>query len=132
MSDDLKQLRESYREIEAPAHVATRVRAHVADTPRRSWAWLPVPATALAVFAALWFVPFLGQQTIVRDVPPAKPSLSTLASVKPAKPRTSAPGLSQLRSVSVPAMPPKPELKKPQSNALPEDEFTEERNHAHS
>ena len=62
MSDDIEQLRQKYRDIKAPAHLATRIRAEVADRPVRSQNWMPVGATAMAVVIVAWLAPYMGEQ----------------------------------------------------------------------
>jgi hypothetical protein len=134
MTDSVDKLKRDYRDIEAPAALATRVRAEVADRASRPHSWMPATATVLVVVAALWLLPY-------SDVPPtdtaaksSKPSLSTLATLKPGKPDVPAPSLSSLRSVKVPKMPRKPKLAPadPQTNSLFESELMEEMDHAHT
>ena len=113
MTEDLDRLKRDYRAIKAPPHLATRIRASVDDDRLRPTRWLPaLAATTIAIAAAM------------------KPSLSTLASLKPEKPAVPSPSLSKLRSVPVPRMPAKPKPKKPQSNRTGEPEFLEEKDHA--
>ncbi len=129
MSDELEKLKQDYRNIEAPPHLATRVRASVAQETRRRHAWMPVAAATAVAAAAIWLIPFGEQPTA--DLP-RKPSLSALASLKPQKPSVSAPSLSQIKTVSVPKMPAKPAIKpaKPQSNSIHDSEILKEKDHA--
>ena len=108
MSDDLEALKRGYREISAPPHLATRIRAQVADRPAARSHWVPIVTTALAVAAIAWVLPFALQQQVSQVAKPTKPSLSALAALKPNKPKHAAPSLSQLKSVSIPAAPPRP------------------------
>lgn len=133
MSKQLDDLKRDYRNIEAPPHMATRIRAEVADKPIRGHSWMPVGATLMAVVAVIWLVPFIGQQVTTTSPPPSKPSLSALASLKPQKPAVAAPSLAKLRSVKTPMMPVKPQLKptKPQTRFQIENDLLEEKDHAH-
>lgn len=134
MNDDIDKLKRDYRAIDAPAHLATRIRAQVADTPVRRHSWMPAGATLIVVMATVWLVPYLAQVQSPPPEKPAKPSLSALAALKPDKPDVKAPSLSQLRSVKRPSMPAKPRMKpeKPQSQFNIENESLEEKDHAYS
>ena len=127
MTDDLDQLKRDYRAIKAPPHLATRIRASVDDERLRPTRWLPAIAVTTIAIAAVAMFPLLYQAA---DVATLKPSLSTLASLKPEKPAVTAPSLSKVRSVPVPRMPEKPKPKKPQSNRTGEPEFFKEKDHA--
>ncbi len=151
MTNDLDKLKRDYRDIEAPPQLATRIRAEVGDRTYRSRPWLPAAVTmVLAIGIAL---PFLWQQTTPRPPEqasqasqtsqtsqtsrasqPGSPSLSALTSLTPDKPRVAAPNLSQLRSVSTPRMPPRPQLKprRPQSSLDTEHENLQEKDHANA
>ncbi len=135
MTESIDQLRQDYRDIEAPAHLASRIRANVDETARRPHGWMPVAATAMVAVAALFLLPYLG--TAPQSEPPKtlKPSLSALATLRPDKPKAPAPSLSGLRSVKVPKLPPKPTLTPsgdPQPSSQFESELMEENDHAHS
>ncbi len=127
MTDDLDKLKQDYRAIKAPRHLATRIRASVDDERRRPTRWLPAIAATTIAIAAVAMFPLLYQPA---DMTAMKPSLSTLATLKPAKPAVPAPSMSKLRSVPVPRMPAKPKPKKPQSNRSGEPEFLKEKDHA--
>lgn len=129
MNDELDNLKKHYRDIEAPPYLASRVRASVADKPRRSHLWLPAATLTALAAAAVWIIPF-GEQPSA-DLP-RKPSLSALASLKPEKPAVGTPSLSQIRTVSVPKMPVKPTVKpaKPQTNSINEPKILKEKDHA--
>ena len=148
MTNDLDKLKRDYRDIEAPPQLAARIRAEVGDRTYRSRPWLPAAVTmVLAIGIAL---PFLWQQTTPRPPEqasqasqtsqtsrasqPSSPSLSALTSLTPDKPRVAAPNLSQLRSVSTPRMPPRPQLKprRPQSSLDTEHENLQEKDHANA
>lgn len=113
MSDELDKLKRDYQAISAPPHLATRIRASVADSRTRSSFWMPAAVTCTAIVALFWVVPFTTQVTNDEAAKPTRPSLSAIAALKPAKPSVSTPSLSQLRSVSVPAMPAKPKTATP-------------------
>ena len=123
----------NYRQIKAPAHLATRIRAEVSDRPAKTHSWMPVAATLMVAIAAVWLLPFAWQQQSVDTPTPKKPSLSALATLKPDKPSVRAPSLTQLRSVKAPSLPPKPVLRptKPRSNNFYQIPKLEEKNHAH-
>ena len=113
MSDDLDKLKREYQAINAPPHLATRIRASVADTNTRTGFWMPAAVTCTAILALVWMLPFTTQVTTDEVAKPTRPSVSALAALKPSKPSVSTPSLSQLRSVSVPKLPTKPKLATP-------------------
>lgn len=127
MTDDLDRLKRDYQAIRAPQHLATRIRASVDEDRRRPVRWLPAVAATTIAIAAVAMFPLLYQPASVTAM---KPSLSTLASLKPEKPAVPSPSLSKVRSVPVPRMPAKPKPKKPQSNRNGEPEFLKEKDHA--
>ena len=139
MTDDIDKLKQDYRAVEAPPHLATRIKAEVTERPDRNRAWIPAAVTM--VFAMGIALPFLWQQTTIdppagtsRTTQPPTPSLSALASYTPARPKVSTPSLSQLRSVPVPRLPPRPQLntQRPQSSLDTEHENSEEKHHANA
>ena len=136
MSEDIDKLKQDYREIRAPEHLATRIRAEVADrdSPRRSW--LPTLVPIAVAVAAVTVAPLLmQQQTGDESVAPKPTSLSTLAHVSSQKPAMPVPSLSKMKSVKVPTLPRKP---RPDSEQSPqtyfdiEDENLKEKDHAYS
>ena len=131
MSDDLDRLRQDYRAIRAPAHLATRIRAKTGDPPRR--AWLPAAATVAIAVAAITVAPILLQQQAAQETIAARPtSLSSLSGVSSSKPKVKAPSLSSVRSVTVPALPKKP---RPRTETEPQgflDSETEHRKEKHN
>ncbi len=142
MNDDFDKLKRDYQAVEAPPHLATRVRAEVADRPDRIRAWIPAAVTmSLAIMLA---IPFLAQQTgtqppaqsqtQTQSAPPTKPSLSALASYTPERLSVPTPNLTQLRSVTVPRMPPRPQLntQRPQTSLDTEHENLQEKDHANA
>ena len=127
MRDDIDKLKRDYRDIRAPAHLATRIRAEVADRgqPRRSW--LPAMATVAIAAAALTITPVLLQQRSTEETATPKPtSMSTLARVASQKPAMTAPSLTRMKSVKLPALPRKP---KPDSEKT---SMYKEKDHAYS
>ena len=134
MSEELDELRANYRDIKAPQHLATRIKAEVSDRPLRSHGWMPATATAMVAALVALLLPVFWQQAGVDAPQPTKPSLSALASLKPDKPEVRTPNLSQVRSPRAPRMPKKPRLKKdqPQTQYRFEDEVLKENDHAHS
>lgn len=136
MSENIDKLQQDYREIRAPAHLATRIRAEVADleSPRRSW--LPALAPIAVAVAAVTVAPLLMQQQPGDETVAPKPtSLSSLTRLSALKPEMSIPSLSRMKSVKVPALPRKP---KPDSEQTPqtyfdiEDENLKEKDHVYS
>lgn len=130
MINELDGLKRDYQDIKAPPHLATRIQASVAERPARTLGWLPAAATAIVATAAVWIFPIAWQGAAV-DVPtPARPSLSTLATLKPVKPPGVAPSLSRIQSVPRPQMPAKPKPARPQSNIHIDHEILKENDDA--
>ena len=118
MSDEFGKLKEDYQDIRAPQHLATRIRAEVADRAPLRRSWLPALATTAVAVVVIGVTPLVLQQQTGETVIPKTPSMSTLARLKPDKPAVTAPSLSRVRSVKTPALPPRPKLSgpnKPQS-----------------
>lgn len=136
MNEDIDKLKQDYRAIRAPEHVATLIRAEVADreSPRRTWLPTLVPVAVAA--AAVTVAPLLMQQQSGDETVAPKPtSLSTLTRVSSLKPGTTAPSLSRMKSVKVPALPRKPQTKsqeQPQTKFDIEIEHLKEKDHAYS
>jgi hypothetical protein len=135
MNDELDELKRDYRAIAAPAHLATRIHASVADARTRSGFWMPAAVTCTAIVGLVWMLPFTTQVTSdAVDKKPANPSMSALAALKPTKPAVPSPSMSQLRSLSVPSMPAKPKLltpPQPQTNYHFENKTLKEKNDAY-
>lgn len=139
MTNDIDKLKRDYRDLEAPPHLATRIRAEVGAQRYRSRPWLPAAVTmVLAIGIAL---PFLWQQTTPkppaeasRTEQPSTPSLSALSSLRPERPKVATPNLTQLRSVPTPRMPTRPQLnpRRPQSSLDTEHENLQEKDHANA
>jgi hypothetical protein len=108
MNDDIEELKRDYQAIKAPPHLATRIHASVAGSRTRSGWWMPAAMACTAIIALVLMLPdttITGPDVIERS---AQPSMSTLAALRPTKPSVPTPGLSQIKSVSVPLMPPRP------------------------
>ena len=132
MSDETEKLRRDYRAIEAPQHLATRIRAEVADRSIRPHAWMPIGATLVVIAAAVLVLPYLMRLQPSTVPAPTKPSLSALAALKPAKPSVPAPSMSNIRSVKIPRLPQKPQLRPAQPQTQFENQRLEEKDHAYS
>jgi hypothetical protein len=132
MNERLDELKKAYRDIAAPPHLATRIRAEVGDRPIRRRAWIPAGATTLAVLALAFLAPYIAQQSATTTSVPNKPSLVALATLKPDKPAGTPTSLSRVRSVTRPKMPakPRPDAQKPQTKLDTETEFLKENDHA--
>ena len=134
MSDDLQKLKQDYQAIGAPPHLATRIRASVADSGTRSGFWMPAAVGCTAVLALFWVLPFTTQVSSDAVEKPTRPSMSAIAALKPTKPSTTSVSLSQIRSVSVPSMPTKPKAATPpksQTNYQIENETLKEKDNAY-
>lgn len=131
MTDKFDELKQAYRHIKAPPHLAARVRAEVADQRVRSHSWAPVGATVMAIVLVAWLAPYVGEQNGSVSGAPTKPSLTAIATLIPSAPPGASVSLSQLRTVKKPKLPAKPRLKatKPQTNLELESDLLEEKNH---
>ena len=129
MTEDIDKLKSDYRDIKAPPHIATRIRAEVADQPSRSHSWMPAGATIMAIVLVAWLAPFLDKQTT--SAVPSKPSLSAITSLKPDAPARTSVSLTRLKTVKKPKLPAKPRLKttKPQTNLESESDLLEEKDY---
>ncbi len=130
MTDDLNELKQAYRDIKAPPHVATRIRATVGSRTHRPRYWIPSAISAAAAVAIVMFLQNVPEPESV-TARPVKPSLSALSSLKPEKPTNVDISFTRLRSVPKPRMPAKPKPVKPQSRSEIEYEVFEEKDHAH-
>ena len=135
MDEALNELKKRYRQIEAPPHILTRIRANTAGQPAGHRGWLPVAATAVLTAAMLGLIPVLWQSSSLPETPDARPSLAKLASLSVERPDVRRPSLSKLRTLPTPRMPEKPALRKPadvdDSNRT-HLEIAKENDHAHS
>lgn len=131
MTDEFDELKRAYRDVKAPPHLATRIRAEVGDQRVRSHSWMPAGAAIMAVVLVVFLVPYVGEQTPPQSATPSRPSLSAIAALKPDKPAHTSVSMSQLKTVKKPKLPAKPQLKgtKPQTNLDIESDLLEEKNH---
>ena len=130
MNDDLNELKQAYRDIKAPAHLATRIRATVGSRTHRARYWIPSAISAAAAVVIVMFLQNVPEPETVA-AQPLKPSLSALSSLKPDKPANVDISFARLRSVPKPRMPAKPKPVKPQSRFQIEYEVFKEKDHAH-
>ncbi len=118
MSDDLNKLKRDYRSIEAPAHLATRIKAQLGDRAHRQRSWIPAVATVAVAVAVVAVTPNLIDRQDAQSATASTPSLSLLSRVARVKPSTRAPNLSNLRSVKTPPLPAKPKLNPPKPRSF--------------
>ena len=112
---ELDELGRRYRELEAPAYLATRIRAEVADRPARR-SWMPATAVLATVVAVLATLPLL-LDTGKNPITPTSMTVLSLAAAS--TPSISAPSLSEVGSLSLPPPPSLHELRRDESD----DEF---------
>lgn len=129
MTENIDKLKSGYRDIKAPAHIATRIRAEVSDQTSRSHSWMPAGATIMAIVLVAWLAPFPGEHTT--SAVPSKPSLTAIAALMPDAPARTSVSLSQLKTVRKPKLPEKPRLRttKPQTNLESEIDLLEEKDY---
>ena len=137
MNDDIEQLRKDYRAIEAPPALATRIRAQTAGARVRRGNWLPAALVVTVTFLSYWFLQpeDADERVVLASNGTPKPSLASLATVMPKKPKVTTPNLSQVRVRTLPAPPKKPPLKPaPKPNTSDTDQVTnsKENDHAYS
>jgi len=132
MNDEFSELRKRYRQIEAPPHLLTRIRASTAGLPTKHRGWQPVVATAVLTAAMLGLLPVLWQSSSLPEPPNTRPSLAKLASLSVERPAVRRPSLSQLRTLPAPRMPDKPAMKKPADVDDSTTGISKENDHAHS
>lgn len=130
MKYEIDDLKEDYRSIKAPPHLATRVRAEITVLAVRRRNWVPAGATIMAVVAVVWLTPFIAQLSST-DAQPSKPSLTAIASLKPEKPKGTTVSLTKIRTVKRPVLPTRPRLKttKPQTRFDTENDLLKEKDH---
>ncbi len=132
MNDEFSELKKRYRQIEAPPHLLTRIRANTAVPPTRHRGWQPVAATAVLTAAMLGLLPVLWQSSSLPETQNTRPSLAKLAALSVERPDVRRPSLSQLRSLPAPRMPDKPVLRKPADVDDSTTAISKENDHAHS
>ncbi|MBT8099273.1 MAG: hypothetical protein KJO82_05965 [Gammaproteobacteria bacterium] len=130
MNDELEKLKRDYRDVTAPPHLASRVRASLAQAPKRSGRWIPFAATAVLALVVVWLFPLRESQAPAAT--PLTPSLSAVATLSIQKPTGAAPSTSMLHSLTVPQMPAKPQAEPTdqQTNFNLENDMVKENKHA--
>ena len=114
------QLGRRYRRIQAPAYLATRIRAEVAEQRTRR-SWVPVTAVLAAAVVVLALVPPLLDNGENPIAPTSMTVLSLAAASTP--PMSAAPSLSRVGSPSLPPPPSLRELRRDESIDESNDEF---------
>ena len=120
-NEELHELGRRYRELEAPAYLATRIRAEVAERPARR-SWIPATVALAATAVALAMLPLLidSSEDAVAPTSMTVLSLAAASTSSMAGPSLSQVGsLSQAGSLSLPPPPSLRELRQEESN----DEF---------
>lgn len=120
--EELNELGRCYRQIEAPAYLATRIRAEVAEQPTRR-SWVPATAVLAAAVVVLALVPPLLDNGENPIAPTSMTVLSLAAASTPSISSLSAPNLSQVGSPRLPPPPSLHELRRDTSNDESNDEF---------
>ena len=123
--EELKELGRRYRRIEAPAYLATRIRAEVAEQPARR-SWLPATAVLAAAVVVLAIVPPLIDEGDDPIAPTSMTVLSLAAASTPSISTIPAPKLSRVGSPSLPPPPSLHELRHDESNVESDDESNDE------
>ena len=109
---ELQALRRDYRALKAPAFLDTRIRANVADRQARHTRRRPLLVAVAVAIAMLAIVPFIPRHELA--TPPVSMAALPmgLTSVRLPPP----PSLTKLRSVSTPALPPRPVRPQPDTS----------------
>ncbi len=109
---ELQALRRDYRALKAPAFLETRVRAGVIDRQARHSRRRPLLIAVAVAIAMLAIVPFIARHELA--TPPVSMAALPmgLTSVRLPPP----PSLTKLRSVSTPALPPRPARPQPDTS----------------
>lgn len=107
MTQDIDRLKRDYQAMQAPPHLASRIRAEVSShSVHRRW----LPAVLATTMAVALILPVVWQQIAVETNSSVTVSSVSLLPVTPRKPAVRAPSLSQLRSVPTPTPPKRPTL----------------------
>ena len=125
LDEVVDQLGRRYRNIEAPAYLATRIRAAVAEQPTRR-SWMPATALLAAAVVGLAIVPPLLDKGADPVAPTSMTVLSLAAASTPSISSMSAPSLSRVGSPSLPPPPSLHELRRDEFNDEPNDESNDE------
>lgn len=105
------ELRERYRSIQAPPHLAARIRARVSDRQPVSRRWLPACVALPVVIAVVAILSIDISRKSPALTSPPRPSLAALSRLAPSKPVNVSPSLSHIKTVPRPSMPKKPALR---------------------
>lgn len=109
---ELEKLSSDYRAIKAPPDLASRVQAHIdMRYTSRGW-WLPALGAVATLAGVAIFLLTLSSPRESNSVVAHIPTLSTVAKIKLQKPAALLPSLANLRNVSTPTMPAKPNIKR--------------------
>ena len=106
--EELESLRETYRQIRAPGHLATRIVARAGDSRRRIGR-IAVPLTGLtAVLFLATILPlvYIDQPEETPLTRPSMPSMSALLGKLPRRPDAKMPALSEVGDIPVVVAPP--------------------------
>ncbi len=114
LDPELEELRQSYRDLKAPAHTAARVVAAADPQPRPRGSLRLAYAGAALVVGALVLLPFITVRESGTDTVSMLPSLNAVSRAMPSKRALPTPSLTGIRSVTLPAMPKRPALNQPQ------------------
>mgnify|MGYP001814317858 CR=1 FL=1 len=110
--DTYAERRRQYQAVRAPVGLETRIKAQARDLPQgRGWvnAWRPITAGLALMLGLVAVSPLLlNDNTEVATGTPPLPSLTALSRSMPSKPTASMPSFSQLKSLSAPKLPSRP------------------------
>lgn len=112
--------RREYQSIRVPLGLETRIKARARELPPgKGWIriWRPLTAVAALALGLVAVSPLLKDNSGIEAGTPPLPSLAALSRSLPAKPSTSMPSFSQLKTLPKPRLPsrPMPTEKAPQS-----------------
>lgn len=127
LDEVVDQLGRRYRRIEAPAYLATRIRAEAANQPTRR-SWLPATAVLAAAVVVLAMVLPLYDKGKNPIAPTSMTVLSLAAASTPSISSLSAPNLSRVGSPRLPPPPSLHELRRDTSNDASIDLSNDESN----
>ena len=108
---ELSALKRDYRALEAPPFLVTRIRAGIDGQARHRTRRRPLLAALAIAACVLAILPFINLQEVTRQ-----PSLQPVASLSLGMTTVKlppSPSLARLRSVSLPTLPPRPVMPKP-------------------
>ncbi|MGI9287065.1 MAG: hypothetical protein ACR2P1_16900 [Pseudomonadales bacterium] len=110
---ELEKLAGDYRAIKAPPDLASRVQVQLDERyASRGW-WLPALGAVATLAGVAIFLLTLSPPRESNSVVAHIPTLSTVAKIRLQKPAALLPSLTDIRNVSTPAMPAKPNITRP-------------------